>query len=84
MRFGSVVVIAFALCACSSKDKLLERDCVEKAQGDACDQLASRYRAGEGVPRDRSRAEAFSTRARELFERGCARGDHASCLRLTP
>jgi hypothetical protein len=72
-----LTALAALLAGCQARSKLLERDCVEKGEGAACEELAARTR-----PVDRSRAEAWSTRAHELFQRACARGDAAACARI--
>jgi hypothetical protein len=69
------IAVALVLAACQTKEKLLERDCVENGKGEACEQLAS-------LTRDRSHAEALMTRAEELYARACARGDEAACARV--
>src|SRR5678809_480766 len=57
----------------------LEKQCQANDAG-ACHLAATRYRLGQGVPRDPSRGEKLLMKALDLDEAGCRRGDAVSCF----
>jgi biopolymer transport protein ExbD len=74
------LITALAAASCAPRAAALAVPC-DSGDADACEQLASRYFLGEGVPRDEVAGAALTRRAATLRGMACAGGDAASCAK---
>lgn len=61
--------------ACNALAETLERRCQSDKNKEDCKRIADKYLGGDGVPKN-------ELRARQFYERGCEKGDGASCSQV--